>query len=160
MLQDGCRVEYTGHGNGPLIPGDQGSVLVVSGHCAHVQWKTGPLADQVSLVDTVDLVLLSSRQSDIEESLSDSLEVSGLGSVTARRIFDDGGSQALLSAMVEAGSLASFQDVAEDALALIAGRLRNSSSFMGITSHLDEDEIDTMVNLASTALIKDALGTS
>jgi len=160
MLYDGCPVEYTGMKGEPLVPGDQGSILVTSGHCAHVQWKTGALAGQVSLVDTLDLTPLGSRQGAVEESLNDSLEVSGLGTFTARQIYDEGGSQALLNAMAEAGKLASFQEIAEEALALVAGRIRTSASFMALASHLEEDEAEEMVRLASAALIRDAFSPS
>jgi hypothetical protein len=160
MLYDGCRVEYTGTMAGSLNPGDQGSILVTSGHCAHVQWKTGSLAGQVSLVDTLDLMSLGSRQGSVEDALDDSLEVSGLGTVTARQIYDEGGSHALLNAMADAGRLASFREIAEEALALVAGRIRTSASFLALASHLDDDEAEEMVRLASAALIRDAFTTS
>lgn len=160
MLYDGCRVTYTGVKDGLLDPGDQGSILVTSGHCAHVQWKTGALAGQVLLVDTSDLETLGSRQGAVEESLDDSLEVSGLGTFTARQIYDEGGSQALLNAMADSGKLSAFQEIAEEALALVAGRIRASASFTALASHLDEDESEEMVRLASAALIRDAFSTS
>lgn len=160
MLYDGCRVEYTGTGNGPLVRGDQGAVLVMSGHCAHVQWKTGSQAGQVLLVDTRDVEPLGSRQGAVEEALDDSLEISGLGTVTARQIYDEGGSEALLNAMSDAGRLASFQEIAEEALSLVAGRIRTSPSFTALAVHLEEDEADEMIRLASAALIRDAFSAS
>lgn len=160
MIYDGSRVEYTGPQADSLVPGDQGSVLVVSGHCAHVQWKTGSLAGKVSLVDTLDVKPLGTRQGAVEEALDDSLEVSGLGTVTARQIYDEGGSGALLNAMADAGKLAAFQEIAEEALNLIAGRIRMSASFTALASHLEEEEADEMVRLASAALIRDAFSAS
>lgn len=160
MIYDGCRVAFSGAGHGPLAQGDQGTVLVTSGHCAHVQWKTGALAGQVSLVDTLDIEPLGSRQGAVEESLDDSLEVSGLGTVTARQIYDEGGSEALLNAMAESGKLSAFREIAEEALSLVAGRIRSSASFTALSSHLEEDETDEMVRLAAAALIRDAFGAS
>lgn len=160
MLYDGCRVGFTGVGAGPLVQGDQGTVLVTSGHCAHVQWKTGSLAGQVSLVDTMDVEPLGSRQGSVEEALDDSLEVSGLGTVTARQIYDEGGSEALLNAMADAGKLATFREIAEEALTLVAGRIRTSASFLAMSSHLEEEEADEMVRLASATLIRDAFSAS
>jgi hypothetical protein len=125
-----------------------------------VQWKTGSLSGQVTLVDTLDLEPLQSRQGSVEEALDDSLEVSGLGTFTARQIYDEGGSQALLNAMADSGKLSAFQEIAEEALALVAGRIRASASFTALASHLDDDESDEMVRLASAALIRDAFGTS
>jgi hypothetical protein len=156
VLYDGCRVEHTGTPDGPLRQGDQGSILVMSGHCAHVQWKTGALAGQVTLVDTGDLEPLGRRQGAVEEALDDSLEVSGLGTFTARQIYDEGGSHALLNAMADSGKLSAFQEIAEEALALVAERIRTSASFTALASHLEEDEADEMVRLASAALIRDA----
>jgi hypothetical protein len=160
MIYDGCRVRYTGMDDGALVLNDQGSVLVVSGRCAHVQWKTGARAGEVSMVDTVDLDPLGSRQGSVEEALDDSLEVSGLGPFTARQIYDEGGCEALLNAMADSGRLASFTEIAEEALALVAGRIRISPPFQTLSSHLDEDETDRVVRLASAVLIRDAFHAS
>lgn len=160
MIYDGCSVEYTGQETDSLVPGNQGSVLVVSGHSAHVQWKTGGMAGQVTLQDSDDLSPSRGRHEAVEASLDDSLEVSGLGTFTARQIYDEGGSGALLNAMADSGKLSSFRDIAEEALALIAGRIRTSASFTALASHLDEDEADEMVRLAAATLIRDAFSTS
>lgn len=159
MISDGIRVRYIGTSDGPVAPGDQGSVLVASGHCAHIQWRTGAFAGQVHLHDTVDLEPLSPRQGALEDSLDDSLEVAGLGTFTARQIFDEGGSEALLNAMADSGRLSSFQEIAEDALALVAERIRTSAAFTALASHLDEDEADDMVRTAAATLIRDAFTT-
>lgn len=158
MIHDGSRVEYTGTdtGNGPLIPGDQGSVLSVSGNAAHVQWHTGALAGHVDLYDTRDLHPLTPRHGSIEDALDDSLDVAGLGRFTARQIYDENGPSGLLNAMADAGKLAAFQDIAEDALALVAERLRTSVAFTALAAHLDDDEADHIIRLASAALIRDA----
>jgi riboflavin synthase len=161
VINDGSRVRYTGHEDGPLIRGDQGSVLVASGHAAHVQWRTGALAGQVTLhdTDTDDIEPLTPRQGAVEDALDDSLDVEGLGTFTARQIYDEGGSEALLNAMADAGRLAAFQEIAEDALALVAERIRTSAAFTTVAVHLDEDEADEMVRLAAAALIRDAYHT-
>jgi hypothetical protein len=156
MIHDGSRVTYTGMGDGPLVFDDQGRVLVVSGHAAHVQWKTGALAGQVTLVDVQDLTPLGTPRNAVEAALDDSLEVSGLGTFTARQIYDEGGSEALLNAMVDSGHLAAFGAIAEEALALVAGRIRTSDAFRSVMAHLDESETEEVVRLASAALIRDA----
>lgn len=162
MINDGTRVRYTGNQDGPLAHGDQGSVLAVFDHAAHVQWRTGALAGKVTLHDTddEDLHPLTPRQGSVEDALDDSLDVAGLGTFTARQIYDENGPSGLLNAMADAGHLAAFQDIAEDALALIAERLRTSTSFTTLASHLDEDEADQMVRLASATLIRDAFTSS
>jgi hypothetical protein len=156
MITDGSRIEYTGLRTETLEPGDQGSVLVASGHSAHVQWRTGSLAGQVTLEEIDDLHPLGSRQGAVEADLDDSLEVSGIGTVTARQIYDEGGSSALLNAMADSGKLSSFQDIAEEALTLVASRLRSSDSFTAVSSHLDDDEREELLRTASAALIRDA----
>jgi hypothetical protein len=160
VIHDGSRVEYTGTNDGPLHHGDQGSVLAASGHAAHVQWRTGALAGQVQLHDTDDLRPLTPRQGAVEDALDDSLDVAGLGTFTARQIYDENGPSGLLNAMADAGKLAAFQDIAEDALALITERLRTSGAFTALAAHLDDDEADQMVRLASAALIRDAFASS
>jgi hypothetical protein len=160
VIHDGSRVEYTGIDDGPLHYGDQGSVLATSGHAAHVQWRTGALAGQVQLYDTDDLRPLTPRQGAVEEALDDSLDVAGLGTFTARQIYDENGPSGLLNAMADAGKLAAFQDIAEDALALITERLRTSAAFTALAAHLDDDEADQMVRLASAALIRDAFASA
>lgn len=160
MVYDGNRVEYSGLGESSLVHGDQGAVLVVSGSYAHVQWKTGALAGQVLPVHVEDLSVLGRRHGAVEEALDDSLEVSGLGTFTARQIYDEGGSEALLNILAETGKLAAFQDIAEEALNLVAGRIRSSDTFLAVTSHLEEDEAAEMVRIASAALIRDAFSAS
>lgn len=154
MLYDGCPVVYTGVTDSLL--GAQGAVLIVDGRAAHVQWKTGSLAPHVSLVDAGDLEPLESRHGAVEAALDDSLEVAGLGTFTARQIFEDGGPEALLNAMVESGHLASFTPIAEEALELVMGRLRTSAALQGVTAHLDPEDTEELVRTAAAVLIRDA----
>jgi hypothetical protein len=156
MLYDGCRVVYTGADDGPLRMDDQGAVMVLGERSAHVQWRTGSLAGQISLVDSRDLLPVEARRGAVEAALDDSLEVAGLGVFTARQIYDEGGAEGLLNAMVDAGHLASFTTIAEEALALVTGRLRASAALHGVTSHLEEAEAEDVVRTAAAALIRDA----
>jgi len=115
----------------------------MSGHAAHVQWRTGALTGQVTLHDTDDNTLqLLTRQGSVEDALDDSLDVAGLGTFTARQIYDENGPSGLLNAMADSGRLAVFQDIAEDALALVAERIRTSSTFTALAAHLDDDEAE------------------
>lgn len=160
MITDGSRVRYIGPEDGPLRHHDQGSVLATSGNAAHIQWRTGALAGQVLLHDIYALEPLTARQGAVEEALDDSLDVAGLGTFTARQIYDENGPSGLLNAMADAGKLAIFQDIAEDALTLVAERIRTSPSFTALAAHLDDDEADQMIRLASVALIRDAFTSS
>lgn len=156
MLYDGCRVMYTGANiqDGPQLT-DEGAVLIMGERSAHVQWRTGSLAERVSLVDVRDLMSMEARRG-VEDALDDSLEVSGLGTFTARQIFDEAGPEGLLNALVDSGHLASFTPIAEEALALVTGRLRASMAQQGMTAHLDDSEVEEVVRTAAAALIRDA----
>jgi len=155
VLYDGCPVVYTGVTDNLL--GAQGVVLIVDGRSAHVQWKTGSVAaTSVSLVDAGDLEPLESRHGAVEAALDDSLEVAGLGTFTARQIFDDGGAEAVLNAMVDSGHLASFTPIAEEALELVMGRLRTSAALQGVTSHLEPEDAEELLRTAAAVLIRDA----
>lgn len=160
MINDGTRVTYTGPDDGPLHNGDQGSVLATSSNAAHVHWHTGSLAGQVQLMDTSDLQPLGARQGAVEDALDDSLDVAGLGTFTARQLYDETGPSGLLNAMADAGRLSAFQPIAEEALQLITERLRTSASFTALAAHLDDDESDEVVRLAAAALIRDAFASS
>lgn len=154
MIVEGAVVAYTGLSEGDLCSGDQGRVLSLSGPVAHVLWTTGSFVDQVVPVYDSDLASLAS----MDDSLSDSLEVGSLATFSARQVYDAGGEVAVLNEMAEAGSLATFASIAEDALSLVASRIRCDPSFHLAVAELDEDEAESVLRLASVCLVRDAFG--
>lgn len=155
MMREGSKVSYTGMDADGVSLGDQGAVLAASGPRAEVMWYTGSRTNQVTIVDEFDLVVTGSRVSD---GLEDSLEVGGLVTFSARHAYDEGGEVAILNQMADAGHLAAFADIAEEALSMVAARLRQDASFRAVTAQLDEEEAEGVLRLASSCLIRDAFG--
>lgn len=151
-MRDGEDVYYSGHERAGALVGDQGKVLATSGLGAHVKWDTGVRLGQVTLEDQRDLEPRLSAQ----VLLVDSLEYGDLQVRAARRVYDEEGPQGVLAMMVESGQLVAFADIAEEALALVAHRVRHDASVRAATAALDEDEGEQVVRAASAALIYDA----
>ncbi len=155
-VRDGQIVSYSGVDgfHEGLVPGDQGKVLVSDSRVAHVLWSTGSLAGDVSIVDHEDLRTGSAMT--VEGSLDDSLEVGGLTTFSSRQVWDESGPVGLLNTMVENGHLASFLDIAEEALGIVAHRIRHDASIRAIAAELDDEETEVLVRTAAAALIRDA----
>lgn len=153
MVVEGASVSFTGLDEGDLRQGDRGRVLSVSGPVAHIMWTTGSCADQVSPVYDSDLVLVGSLETD---ALADSLDVGALATFSARQVFDSGGEAAVINEMAEAGSLTVFAAIAEDALSMVASRIRADSSFRDVMADLEDDEAEAVLRMASICLVRDA----
>lgn len=157
MVCEGSNVSYAGVDGDDLLTGDQGRVLSVADTVAHVLWATGSCVNRVLPVYDTDLVSLGSSEA-AQDVLGDCLEVGGLVTFSSRQAYDTGGEVAVLDAMAEAGHLAMFADVAQDALALVASRIRSDASFRAVVADLDEDEAESVLRLASACLVRDAFG--
>lgn len=156
-LQDGQLVSYAGaDGYDDLFVGDHGKVLVADGEIAHVMWTTGSRAGTVTITESELLTGSAEYEMSVSGSLDDSLDVGGLTSFSSREVWDESGPVGLLNTMVETGHLASFLDIAEEALGLVSHRIRHDASIRVITAELDEDEAETLVRKAAAALIRDA----
>ena len=156
LMREGSKVAYTGPEEHGLQVGDRGKVLAVDGQVCHVLWSTGARQNQADALYEGSLVVMSAAGSDM--GLDDSLEVGGLVSFSARNSYDSGGSAQVLSEMAEMGHLASFGEIAEEALALVAARIRQDPSFRMIAHDLEEEEAERVYRLASACLIRDAFG--
>lgn len=155
MLREGQKVAYTGYATPDLNLGDGGRILLMSANSAHVSFETGVSSGQIIAVALHDLSPIREVAS-ISSGLDDSLEMSGLTNFAAREIYDMGGDIAVLNAMSESGHLAAFQDIAEDALSLVASRIRRDPSFHEVLAQLDEEEAESVVRSAAANLIRDA----
>jgi hypothetical protein len=155
MLREGQKVAYTGYATSELNLGDEGRILLMSSNTAHISFENGISAGQIVPVALHDLSPLQSTSS-IDTDLNDSLETSGLTAFAVRDVYDMGGETAILNAMHESGHLAAFQDIAEDALILVASLIRRDPSFIEVLSQLDEEEADSVVRTAASVLIRDA----
>lgn len=136
---------------GPL-PGEGGKLLMLASlDSAHVQMSSGV----VYLVGTEDLQVAASR---VRDELDDSLDVPGILSFAVRDTFEDEGETGVLNTMASLGHLAGFGEIAEEALQHVSGRIRQDPSFREVLSHLDEEEGEALLRLASACLIRDAFG--
>lgn len=155
MIREGAKVAYTGPQEGGLVVGDRGKVVVTDGNVCHVLWSTGSKEHQITALYESSLVAVSGGNT---HGLDDSLEVGGLVTFSARTTFDNGGSAAVVAEMAEMGHLASFGDIAEEALALVAARVRQDPSVRVATSVLEDEEAESVIRHASACLIRDAFG--
>jgi hypothetical protein len=155
-VHDGQIVSYAGdEGHDDLFVGDRGKVLVADGPVAHVLWSTGARAGEVTISE---VEALSGSQPDmtVNASLDDSLEVGGLVAFSSRQVMDERGVSGLLDIMAEAGHLSGFLDIAEEAIGIVAHRIRHDASIRAITAELDDYEAEALVRTAAAALIRDA----
>lgn len=155
MIREGAHVAYTGPERGGLTVGDRGRVISADGDVCHVLWSDGGLVHQATALYESSLVVMSGAAS---SDLDDSLEVGGLVTFSARASFDTGGAEAVVSEMAEMGHLATFGEIAEEALTLVTARIRQDPSFRAVTAHLEEDEAERVYLVASACLIRDAFG--
>jgi len=161
MLREGQQVTYIGEPRDGLVRGDAGKVLTMaSDDSGHVMWSTGAQTGNVTLEFDYDLEGPRTRQARAHiDLLADSLEVGTIVSTSLREAYDSAGAEGLLSAMAEEGHLASMHDIAEEAMELIAGRIRQDPSFRAVVAELDPEESEHLIRLAAVGLIHEAFGT-
>lgn len=159
MNLEGRTVSYVGDPRADLAVGDRGRVLSSNGDCCHVMWATGASTGQVSLLP-VDEVVVGRRQaaSAPTDPLEDSLAVPSLSAVAVVETFDAEGPAGLLNALAEAGMLASFAQIAEEAVTHVAARLCQDEEFRAVLGQLDPEDGSELVSLASAVLLRDAFG--
>lgn len=136
--------------------GDEGRLLSVAGSCAHVTWSTGLMSGVTEVVSVHDISATASRDQD---PLADSLDFGGLVSSAARDVYEAQGPEGVVGALSATGHLSSFEQIAEEALALVASRVRSDPSLREAVSTLDDEDAEAVVRLASAVLIRDAFGT-
>lgn len=145
---------------GGLALGDRGRVLAEDGSCVHVRWASGALSGQVTPIDFHDVADQppARRQASASEMLQDSLSVPALTVTGARETYDAEGEAGLLTAMAEAGLLAGLSQAAEEALEAVAARVRTDDAVHAVLASLEPEEADSLVSLAASALLRDAVG--
>lgn len=150
MVNEGSRAIYVGPPSPDgLSTGDAGVVLALASHtAAHLQ-----VGSRIFLVETEDLTPQSHMAS--RDPLDDSLEV-GLSTFAVRQVYDAEGSTGVINAMAQLGHLTDFGEIAEEALAMVAARIRQDPSFRAVLASLDEDEGEGVLRLAAACLVRDA----
>lgn len=157
---EGQTVSYIGGSQvaGPQL-GDHGRLLAYAGRTAgHVQWIDGARRGQVDLVQLDDVAPSSRRIAIIQDDLEDSLEVGPIAATSARHVFDIDGSEGLLTMLASSGRLANFDEIADEAFALVQAKIAQTASVREVLAELDDEEGAEVVHLASRVLLHDAFG--
>ncbi len=156
-MRDGQKVSYIGPDDEGLTLGDVGQLISGGTRSSHVMWSTGVRSGLMMLVDNQDLAPAGRSITALaDDGLDDSLDVGSLDVTAARDVFDMEGEAGLLSVMAEQGHLSSFSSIAEEAVTLVSTRIRNDPSFRAVAAHLDDEEADRLVSLATVVLVRDA----
>lgn len=153
---DGSRISYIGEGE---LFGAHGQLLASMGRGAHVKWASGPKSGLVSLVDTEDIVPLRNQHVAVtRDGLEDSLDVNTLSVTGVRAIQDTEGTVGVVGMLVASGQLNDLQDIADDALTTVIGRLCHHDVLRSVVSQLSDDEGEALVQTVAHALLRDAFG--
>jgi hypothetical protein len=155
VIAEGSTVSYVGFEVDGMAVGDHGRVLSEGGSGSHVIWNTGDRKGEITLVPDTDLVQVQGARISYNDSLD-----GGLITIAVRETYDSGGAVALLNALNDEGHLATFAQIAEEAMRLVTARIREDSSIREVLAFLDDDEGSDLVGLATTALLRDAFSTA
>jgi hypothetical protein len=153
-MHDGAKVAFVGHPSDGVEIGDEGLVLQAGNTGSHVKWKTGAAKNTITLVGNDDLVINGSLA---KHPLTDGLEGDVVG-ISVRATFDRRGAVGVLNALNEEGHLSAFGQIAEDAMQMVASRIRQDPSFVEVLAVLDPDEGASLVEVAAASLLRDAFG--
>jgi hypothetical protein len=153
VIAEGATVSYVGHQRDDLAIGDRGRVLSDAGSGSYVMWSTGKLVGQITLEPDMDLVASNGARIVYNDSFD-----TGLVTIAVRDTYDTAGPAGLLNALNDEGHLASFPQIAEEAVRHVASRIREDPSIAEVLANLDPEEGADFVGLAATALLRDAFG--
>lgn len=137
----------------PVEIGDMGRVLSAADSASHVQWRTGSMQGQITLMANSDLVIMHPEY----DGSSDSLDAP-IVTISARDVYDRSGPTGLLNALHVEGHLKFFEPLVQEAIERIASSIRDDPSFRPILAELGREEGDQLVSLATSTLLRDAFG--
>jgi hypothetical protein len=112
----------------------------------------------VDLLPVEDVVAPSRTVVALSSALEDSLAVASMSTVAVRDTYETEGPAGLINALNDAGLLASFASIAEEAVQQVAVRLWSDDEFAAVLAQLDPEEGADLVSLASVVLLRDAFG--
>jgi hypothetical protein len=164
MFHEGQMVTSIGDGSDGVPLGSHGHILALTAPgSGHVQWLSGPRTGQVSfLPDLDDTVAASSRRVQgaysSRDGWEDSLEVGPISTTGARHLMATGGPSNVLYSLASSGAMAETGDLAEEALALVETRLRQTASLQDHLAELDDEDRNEVYRLASRELLGQAFG--
>lgn len=158
VAHEGQSVSYVGDGRDGRALGERGRVLATSGQSGHVKWGD----DTITLVDLRDVAPLSSTmgaaRAVVRDELDDSLDVGPIVAPGVRGVFQSEGSTGVLQALAGSGQLASFASIAEQTRIYAEGLLRQDPGLMSAVSHLDDEDADEVITLATLRLLREVAG--
>ena len=151
MFADGQRVQYAGDPIDGLDIGDVG-VIAQAGHTASfVKWATGARKGTFTEVPHHEIQPVGVNQ--------DTDAFTGtLVTFAVRQAHAQVGPRGLLDILNEQGHLSSFTAIGEEAMALVASRIRQDPSIREVLSQLEGEDGDDFVEVATVALLRDAFG--
>lgn len=166
MIVEGMAVAYAGDDPFQDV-GSLGKVVALSGSAAHVMWQSGPRINTVELVDLNDLVAhrgakeaqqaRMQAQAFTDTAFADTLDMPAIPMLQVRATYDEDGEEGLLSALSEAGRLAVLAEYAEEAVGLVATRIRNDPEFASVLAQLDPDEAASVVSRVASVVLRDRI---
>lgn len=164
MFHEGQTVTSIGDGSDGVPLGSHGRILALAtGNSGHVQWLSGPRLREVSFLPALDdAVAPSNRRVQAvfvaTDGLEDSLEVGPISVTGARHLMATGGPSSVLYSLASSGAMAETGDLAEEALALVEARLRQTAGMHDRLAELDEEDRNEVYRLASRELLGQAFG--
>jgi hypothetical protein len=164
MFHEGQMVTSIGDGSDGTPLGSHGQILVLSSALSgHVQWLSGPRQGSVSFLASLDdSVAPANRRVTAsfaaQDGLEDSLSVGPIRTTGAAHLMATGGPGSVVQSLASQGALAEAGDYAEEALALVETRLRQTASLREHLAELDEEDRTEVLRLASRELLGQALG--
>lgn len=155
LPSEGRRVQFVGDAEG-LALGEVGRLLSAGPTHSHIRWNSGPKKGSISLIPNDDLVPFRAAVGEIGEEVDDDLETGTLVTVSAREVVDEGGIPALLNTMVIEGHLSTFGPAVDEAVGLLAAKLRTDPSMREVLAELEEDEGEALIYRATQTLLRSA----
>lgn len=162
MITEGKKVAYAGDDPFQDI-GSVGRVVAMAGSGVHVMWETGPKTATLELIDINDLVergsvgvTASGTPASTSAQYDLSLEMMGPG-LQVRAALDEAGTDGLITVLAESGHLAVLADYAEEAVGLMAARIRQDPGFIDVLAQLDPEEQNTLVAKVSTQMLAECI---
>jgi hypothetical protein len=153
-LREGMRVSYVGDGRDGRSLGDRGQLLVRQGSKGQVRWADGSITPH--FLDDLESTSMARLAAAASDGLEDSLDVGPIQATGVRATYDTDGSAGVLNQLAATGGLTSFAEIAEDARAFVAARIRQDPLLREATAALDDDEREDLIHVASHVLLRDA----
>src|ERR1043165_6456948 len=157
MFHEGQSVTSIGDGSNGIPLGSHGRILLLAhGDAGHVQWESGTLAGSVTFLPSLDeSVTASSKRVQAayeRDGLEDSLEVGPISRTGARHLMATHGPASVLQQLASMGAFADTDELGEEALAYVEGRLRRSASLAMHLAELDEEDQNEVYRLGRRSL--------